>query len=69
MKTENARARDVTPYGTYVSIGKVRGIAKRPALAGDCNEYLPGEKMTILTDGGCMGLDGWVEVRGGEIVK
>jgi|KBSSwiStaDraftv2_1062776.scaffolds.fasta_scaffold338262_2 hypothetical protein len=69
MRTDTARAKGVTPYGTYVSIGKVRGIAKLPALAGDCNEYLLGETMMILTDGGCMGLDGWVEVRGGEIVK
>lgn len=83
-RTITAIATELTPFGAQVEVDapistaevfdpprpKLTGIAKRPPDAGDANFYVPGQEMTILTEGGCIGFDGiWVEVRGGKVQR
>lgn len=66
MKTMEAIAVEVTPFGSYVEIGPVKGLVKRPPDAGDRTAHQPGENMTIITEGGCKGAEWWIEMRGGR---
>jgi hypothetical protein len=67
-RTMEARAEIETPFGGYVEVGPVKGIAKRPHQAGERTAYAVGDLMTVMTEGGCQGLDGWVEMRRGKLI-